>query len=105
MAFTTKSGYVRIDIFKSNGKSAVDMSEHYRGDDIRHAPQPRARRPPGARKRSRKRGHFREVASALLAVTIGSLSIRQCEPKCVYASDGSTVYAARSTAQRPSSGR
>lgn len=53
-------------------------------------PQPRARR-----EQPRKRGHFLEVASALLAVTIGSLSIRQCEPKCVYASDGSTVYAAR----------
>jgi len=53
-------------------------------------PQPRARR-----EQPRKRGHVLQVASALLAVTIGSLTIRQCEPKCVYASDGSTVYAAR----------
>ncbi len=53
-------------------------------------PQPRTRH-----KQPRNRGHLLEVASALLAVTIGSLSIRQCEPKCVYASDGSTVYAAR----------
>ncbi len=52
--------------------------------------QPRARR-----KQPRKRGHFLKVASALLAVTIGSLSIRQCEPKCVYANNGATVYAAR----------
>ena len=59
-------------------------------------PQPRTQR-----EQPRKRRHFLEVASALLAVTIGSLSIRQCEPTCIYANNGSTVYAARSTAQRP----
>ncbi len=53
-------------------------------------PQPRARR-----EQPRKRGRILEVASALLAVTIGSLSIRQCEPTCVYANNGSTVYAVR----------
>ena len=41
MAFTTKSGYVRVDIFKPSGKwyhtAAVDMSEHYRDDDIHNA--------------------------------------------------------------------
>ena len=41
MAFTTKSGYVRVDIFRASGKwyatAAVDMSEHYHDDCVQTA--------------------------------------------------------------------
>ena len=53
-------------------------------------PQPRARR-----EQPRKRGYFLKVASTLLGVAIGTLSIHRCEPTCVYANNGATVYAAR----------